>query len=126
MVPKDLKYTEKHEWVKVAGNTATVGITDYAQHALGDITFVQLPEAGKAVKQGGELGVVESVKAASDIYSPISGTVKEANTALEAAPETINKDPYNGGWICKLEGVNASELSSLLSPEKYDELISKV
>ena len=122
-VPKELKYTEKHEWVLVKGNEATVGITDYAQHSLGDITFVQLPEKGKAVKQSGELGVVESVKAASDIYSPVSGTVKEVNSKLESSPETINKDAFGAGWICKLDGVNQAELDNLLSPEKYEELI---
>jgi len=124
--PKELKYTEKHEWVLVKGNEATIGITDYAQHSLGDITFVQLPEAGKTIKQFGELGVVESVKAASDIYSPLSGTVKEINSKLESAPETINKDAFGAGWICKLNGINPAELNKLLSPEKYEELIKSL
>ncbi|OGS21038.1 MAG: glycine cleavage system protein H [Elusimicrobia bacterium RIFOXYA2_FULL_39_19] len=126
MIPKELKYTEKHEWVLVKDKTATVGITDYAQKSLGDITYVQLPEAGKALKQFGEMGVVESVKAASDIYSPVSGTVKEANSALSDAPEAINKDAYGAGWICKLENVNEADLGNLLSAEKYEELVKKL
>ena len=124
MVPKHLMYTEEHEWVRVEGASATIGITDYAQDALGDITFVELPEIGKQVTQLGDLAVVESVKAASDIYAPLSGRVLEVNSALEDAPETINQDCYGEGWICKLTEIAEAELERLLSPEAYEKLIA--
>jgi len=125
MIPENLKFTEKHEWILLEGASGTVGITDYAQNALGDITFVELPEIGKTVKQFEELGVVESVKAASDIFSPLSGKVCGVNAELENSPELINKDPYGKGWYCKLENVAPEELDNLLSPEQYKEFIEK-
>ena len=123
MVPKDLIYTEEHEWVRVEGDSATIGISDYAQQALGDITFVELPETGKLVVQFEDLAVIESVKAASDIYAPLSGEVLEVNPALEEAPETINRDCYGEGWICKLTGIVEAEMEKLLSAEAYEKLI---
>src|SRR4051794_32149759 len=109
-VPADLRYAKSHERVKLASDgTATIGITDYAQNSLGDITYVQLPKVGASLKAGEPFGVVESVKAASDLYAPVSGTVVEANTALNNAPETVNRSPYDGGWIMKLKLVNAAD-----------------
>ena len=124
MVPKNLLYTEEHEWVRVEGDSATIGISDYAQDALGDITFVELPEVGKQVAQFEDLAVIESVKAASDIYAPLGGKVLEVNPALEEAPETINRDCYGEGWICKLTGIVESEMEKLLSAEAYEKLIA--
>ncbi len=124
MIPKNLKYTEEHEWIRVDGNSATIGISDYAQDALGDITFVELPETGKQVAQFEDLAVIESVKAASDIYAPLSGEVLEVNPALEEAPETINRDCYGEGWICKLTGIVEAEMGKLLSAEAYEKLIA--
>jgi glycine cleavage system H protein len=120
MVPQDCKYSKTHEWVKVDGNTATVGISDHAQDALGDITFVELPRMGAAVAKGGACGVVESVKAASDLYSPIAGEVAEVNKALEGAPELINREPHAGGWIFKLKNINQADLSGLLDAAGYE------
>ena len=122
-IPAELKYTKEHEWVKVQGDTALVGITDHAQHELGDVVFVEMPAVGKEVKQEKEFGVVESVKTVSNLYSPLSGKVKEVNKTLEAKPETINSDPYGEGWIIKVEGISGSELDNLLSAEQYKELI---
>jgi glycine cleavage system H protein len=119
MIPADCRYAKSHEWVKVDGNVATVGITDHAQDALGDITFVELPRLGAKVAKGGECGVIESVKAASDIYSPISGEVAEINRSLEAAPELINKDPHGSGWFFKLKNVNTAELTDLMDAAGY-------
>ena len=124
MAPKNLLYTEEHEWIRVDGNAATIGISDYAQDALGDITFVELPEVGKHVAQFEDLAVIESVKAASDIYAPLSGEVLEVNSALEEAPETINQDCYGEGWICKLTGIVEAEMEKLLSAEAYEKLIA--
>lgn len=124
MIPRNLKYTEEHEWVRTEGNSATIGISDYAQDALGDITFVELPEVGKQVAQFEDLVVIESVKAASDIYAPVSGEVLEVNSALEEAPETINRDCYGEGWICKLTGIAEAEMEKLLSSEAYEKLIA--
>lgn len=118
-IPAGLKYTKDHEWVNVEGSQAMVGITEFAQGELGDIVFVALPKVGAQVAQKSQLCVVESTKAASDVYSPLSGTVSEVNNALKSAPETINRDPYGEGWIAKLSKVNLNELSSLLSAEEY-------
>lgn len=119
MTPKDRKYAKTHEWVKVDGDTAVVGITDHAQSALGDITFIDLPAEGTEVAQGDELCVIESVKAASDIYAPVGGTVSEVNGALEDAPEVLNQNPYEAGWILKLSGIDASQLEGLLDGDGY-------
>ena len=123
MIPSELLYTEEHEWVIVEGGIATVGITDYAQDALGDITFIELPEVGSEVHQFDDMAVIESVKAASDIYAPLSGRVVEVNEQLQDAPELINQDCYGEGWICKLEDIHELELDDLLSTEAYAEHI---
>ena len=117
--PGDLKYAKSHEWVRVSGDTATVGITDHAQHELTDIVFVELPGPGKKVKAGESCAVVESVKTASDIYSPVSGEIIEGNTALDGNPALVNSDPYGEGWLFKIKLANASEVNSLLGPEQY-------
>jgi glycine cleavage system H protein len=118
-VPSDLKYTKSHEWVRVSGDTATVGITDHAQHELTDIVFVELPEIGKQFKSGEATAVVESVKTASDIYSPVSGQILETNKAVVDNPALANTEPYAGGWFFKIKLSNPAELNVLLSPESY-------
>ena len=119
----DRKYTKSHEWLKLESDgTATVGITDHAQNSLGDITFVQLPKVGAAFKAGESFGVVESVKAASDLYLPVAGTVVAVNTALDAAPETVNQSPYDNGWMLKLKVANPDEAGTLLSADDYAKL----
>ncbi|MBW9141763.1 MAG: glycine cleavage system protein GcvH [Candidatus Aramenus sp.] len=122
-VLEDRYYTESDEWVKIEGEIATVGITDYAQKKLRDIVGVELPQVGREVKMGESVAVVESVKAAADIYSPLSGTVVEANEDLLSEPELINKDPYGAGWIFKLKITNKAEVEKLLTAEKYSEKI---
>ena len=123
-IPSDLKYAKSHEWVRLGSDgTATVGITDYAQNSLGDITYVQLPKVGAALKTGDTFGVVESVKAASDLYAPISGTVTEVNKALDSAPETVNSAPYEGGWILKLKVSAPDEAGALLDATAYSKLL---
>jgi len=119
-VPAGLKYSKEHEWVKVEGNIATIGITDHAQHALGDIVFVDLPKVGAAVAFMKPAGVVESVKAASDIFSPLSGTISAVNTELTNNPELLNKDCYGKGWISKLEFSNQKELENLMDSAAYE------
>ena len=122
-IPADLKYAKSHEWLKVAADgTATVGITDYAQSSLGDITFVQVPKVGAVLKAGETFGVVESVKAASDVYAPAGGTVLEVNMALDANPEKVNQSPYADAWIMKLKLDNPAEAAALLSPSDYRKL----
>ena len=123
-VPPDRKYAKSHEWLKLESDgTATVGITDHAQASLGDITFVQLPKVGAAFKAGESFGVVESVKAASDLYLPVAGTVVAVNTALDGAPETVNQSPYDNGWMIKLKVANPGEAGALLSAEDYSKLL---
>lgn len=123
-VPADLKYAKSHEWLKLEGDgTATVGITDYAQGSLGDITFVQLPKVGATLKAGETFGVVESVKAASDLYAPAAGTVVAVNTALDSAPETVNQAPYEGGWMLKLKLADDAAAASLLDATAYNALL---
>jgi glycine cleavage system H protein len=112
-------YTEEHEWIRVEGDTATVGITDFAQGQLGDIVFVELPEAGRQVTKGGEAAVVESVKAASDVYAPVTGEVTEANEALTDDPSLVNTDPEGGGWFFRLRLADTSELDGLMDVEAY-------
>ena len=124
--PAELKYTKEHEWVRVDGATATVGITDYAQGELGDIVFVELPNVGDAIEQAGTFGTIEAVKAVSDMYSPVTGKVIEVNTALDDEPMIINRDPYGDGWIMKIELSNESELGQLLDVEGYKELVSQL
>jgi glycine cleavage system H protein len=122
--PETLRFLKSHEWLNVeADGTATVGISDYAQAALGDITYVQAPKVGATLKQGQTFGVVESVKAASDLYSPASGTVLAVNGALDSAPETLNRDPYGDGWVLKLKLSDPSEAAALLDTAAYAKLI---
>jgi glycine cleavage system H protein len=118
-VPSDLKYAKSHEWVRVSGDTATVGITDHAQHELTDIVFVELPDVGKKFKSGDACAVVESVKTASDIYSPVSGEILETNEAVVDNPALVNSEPYAGGWFFKIKLTNPAELNTLLTPEIY-------
>ena len=118
--PSDLKYASSHEWARLDGDVVTVGITDHAQEALGDLVYVELPDVGATVAAGDEAGVVESVKAASDIYAPVSGEVIAVNEALGDTPEIINTDPYNEGWIYKIRVTDVSELDNLMSGEEYD------
>lgn len=120
-----LYYNKDHEWVKIEGDTATVGISDHAQELLTDIVFVELPEVGKELKQLDQAGVVESVKSVSDVYSPVSGTVSEVNEELESAPESVNSDAYGAGWMYKLTGVNSEETSSLMDAAAYKEFLDK-
>ncbi len=116
---QELKYSKDHEWVKIEGNRATVGITDFAQSQLGDVVFVEVPSVNAAVKSGAGFSVVESVKAVSDIYAPLSGTVVEVNEELTDAPETVNSDPYGAGWIAVIEISDASEVAQLMDADAY-------
>ena len=123
-IPGDLKFLKSHEWARVEGDgRVTIGISDHAQGLLGDLVYVELPEVGAEAKAGAQIAVVESVKAASDVYSPISGTVVEVNDALEGKPETINEDAYGEGWICVIELSNKDELTELLDPDAYAEVL---
>lgn len=123
-IPKNLKYTDEHEWVFVEDNIATIGITDYAQSELGDIVFVELPEVDDEVKQGDAFGTIEAVKAVSDIFSPLTGKIVAVNEMLQDQPEIINQSPYDEGWMIKIQFSDKSELESLLSDDGYKELIS--
>lgn len=123
-VPSELKYTKDHEWVRVEGDIVTIGITEFAQSELGEIVFADLPAAGKSVTQGGTLCVVESTKAASDVYAPLSGTVRESNARLNDEPGLINSDPYGEGWLVKLEGVSAPPEGALMDATAYEKLIA--
>ncbi len=118
-VPAELRYSSDHEWIKVDGNTVTIGITEYAQDALGDVVFVDAPEIGTAVAAGESFSEVESTKSVSDIYAPVSGTIVAFNDALEDTPELLNSDPYAEGWICRIEMTDASQLDELLDAEAY-------
>ncbi len=118
-VPDDLRYTSDHEWARPAENQVRVGLTDFAQEALGDVVFVELPAVGCSVTRGGPLGEVESTKSVSLIYAPVSGTVVEVNEALRQSPETVNADPYGDGWLCVIETTDAAELDDLLQPDAY-------
>ena len=118
--PDDLRYSKEHEWVRADDGTATIGITSFAADELGDIVFIELPEVGAQLSQFGTFGVVESVKAVSDLYAPVSGTVTEVNEALRDAPELLNSDPFGDGWIAKVELGDTSELDALMDAEAYD------
>jgi glycine cleavage system H protein len=122
MVPGDLRYTSDHEWVRVDGETATIGITEFAAGQLGDVVFVDLPSAGEKLEQFGTFGVVESVKAVSDLYAPLSGEVTEANPNLASQPELVNSDPYGAGWMIRVAITDAGQVGSLLEPEAYERL----
>jgi glycine cleavage system H protein len=124
MYPAELKYSKEHEWVKVEGTRGRIGLTHHAQTALGDVVFVEVPKVGRAVKQMEAFAVVESVKAVSDVYSPVSGAVAEANAALEAAPELVNKDCYGAGWIAVVEMANPKELDALMDVAAYQAFLA--
>ncbi len=123
MTPEDLKYTAEHEWARTDGNVIRVGITDYAQEALGDIVFVSLPAAGTAVTAGQPLGEVESTKSVSDIYAPVTGTVRNRNESLDSQPELVNTDPYGEGWLLEIEVADDSVLESLLDAAAYQGML---
>ncbi len=121
-IPSELKYTKEHEWVRIEGKIATIGVTDYAQAELTDITFFELPEIGREVKQMEEIGVIETSKAVSEIYSPVSGKVIEVHAALDDTPENLNSDPYGEGWLVKIEISDEVEVEQLMSADAYKEL----
>ncbi|MEM7106658.1 MAG: glycine cleavage system protein GcvH [Bacteroidota bacterium] len=122
-VPENLKYTKDHEWIKIDGNEATVGITDFAQGELGDIVYVEIETEGESIEQGEVFGTVEAVKTVSDLFMPISGTVSEFNTELESSPEVVNEDPYEKGWMIKITLEDGADLSELLTAQEYQSLI---
>jgi len=123
--PKQYRYTKEHEWVDARGDLATIGITDYAQHELGDVVFVELPQVGTQLEQGDELGSIESVKAVSELFAPISGEVVEVNEALSEKPELVNTDPYGDGWMVRIKLATPEEVSELMDAEEYEEYIEK-
>jgi glycine cleavage system H protein len=118
-IPAELRYSSDHEWVRVEGTTATIGITEYAQDALGDVVFVEMPETGLAVAAGDSFSEVESTKSVSDIYAPVTGSIAEVNVELESRPELLNSDPYGAGWICRIDISDPSELDGLMDAEAY-------
>ena len=125
MYPKDYRYTKEHEWIKAEGATGTIGITDYAQHELGDVVFVELPKVGTQLKAGQSLGTVESVKAVSEIFTPVSGEVTETNPALVDAPEKINSDPHGSAWLIKIRLADPKEPASLMDAAAYEAYIAE-
>jgi glycine cleavage system H protein len=125
MVPADLRYTKDHEWVRVDGDHATVGVTAFAAQQLGDVVFVDLPAAGKTVEQFATFGVVESVKAVSDLFAPIGGEVVESNAALADNPELVNSDPFGAGWMIRLRIADAGQVAGLLEPAAYEQLVAE-
>ena len=122
-VPTDLKFTKDHEWVRIEGDTATFGVSDHAQEALGDIVFVELPEVGRSIDAGEAYGVVESVKAVSDVYAPVAGEVIEINEALESEPDLVNSDAYGTGWIIKVKISENNDSAELMNPDEYTEFL---
>ena len=125
MYPSDYRYTKEHEWIKVTGETGTIGITDYAQHELGDVVFVEMPALGTKITSGQVFGTVESVKAVSEIFAPVSGEVTEANAALTSTPETVNNDPHGAGWLIKVKLANPAEVSGLMDAAAYQAFVSE-
>jgi glycine cleavage system H protein len=125
MVPKELRYTKEHEWVRVEGGLAVVGITDYAAHELGDVVFVELPEIGRTVTQANAVGVIESVKAVSDLFAPVSGEIVETNGELSGEPELLNSDPFGKGWMLRIKMADASQFDGLLDAAAYDALTAE-
>ncbi|HEX2914996.1 MAG TPA: glycine cleavage system protein GcvH [Chloroflexia bacterium] len=123
--PDDLKYSKEHEWVRMEGDIATIGISEFAQDELGDIVYVEQPKVGSQLSQNSQFGVVESVKTVSDLYSPVSGEVTEVNEDVASTPESINKDPYGAGWIIKVKVSDTAELDNLLSADDYKQMIGK-
>ena len=124
-IPQELRYSREHEWAAIDDNIVTVGITDYAQEQLGDIVYVELPEVGTAVTKDDKFGVVESVKAVSDVYSPVTGTVVAVNTGLPNSPETVNEEPYGDGWMIRVEMSDAEELNDLMTAAEYEKFIEE-
>lgn len=124
-IPSDLKYTKDHEWIRVQGNTATVGITDFAQSELGDIVYLDISTVGKDVAEHDVFGTVEAVKTVSDLYMPVAGKVLEVNATLDGSPEKVNADPYGEGWLVKIELKSAADVNGLLTADQYKELIGK-
>ena len=125
MYPADFRYTKDHEWLQISGSVGTIGITDYAQHALGDVVFVELPKVGAKVKAGDVIGTVESVKAVSEVFSPVTGEVTEVNSDLSTAPEKINQDPHRSAWLVKIKIENAAEASNLMDSKTYTEYVAE-
>jgi glycine cleavage system H protein len=125
MYPSDYCYTKEHEWIKVSGSTGTIGITDYAQHELGDVVFVEMPAVGSKITAGQVFGTVESVKAVSEIFAPVSGEVTEANATLSGTPETLNTDPHGAGWLIKIKLANPAEVSGLMDAGAYQAFVSE-
>lgn len=123
-IPENLKYTKDHEWIKLEGNIATIGITEYAQSELGDIVYVEIETKGKLLSAGDTFGTVEAVKTVSDLYMPVSGTISEVNPALDGQPELINKDPYGEGWLVTMSVANTDDLNALMSAGDYQKIIS--
>jgi glycine cleavage system H protein len=121
--PENLLYSKEHEWVSLDGDSATIGITDYAQSALGDIVYVELPKVGSSIKQFSTVGVIESVKAVSDLFTPLSGEIVEVNSALENDPAAVNREPYGAGWLLKIRVADPAEAKALLSPTEYDKIV---
>ena len=124
-IPKELRYSREHEWVAVDDGIATIGITDFAQEQLGDIVYIELPETGTQVTKDDKFGVVESVKAVSDVYSPVTGTVVAVNTGLPTSPETVNEEPYGDGWMIRVEMSDAEELNDLMTAAEYEKFIEE-
>ena len=122
-IPQNLKYTKEHEWARIEGNRVVVGVTAHAQEALGDVVYVELPKVGATLTAGGQFGVIESTKAVSDLFSPLSGKVVKVNEALTGNPQTINSDPYGAGWICELEPSDTQQLTGLMDAAAYTELL---
>jgi glycine cleavage system H protein len=125
MYPSDFRYTKEHEWIKVSGDTGTIGITDYAQHELGDVVFVELPAIGAKLTAGQLFGTIESVKAVSEIYAPVSGEVLETNIALSSAPEILNSDPHSAAWLIKIKLANPADASALMDAAAYQAFIAE-
>jgi glycine cleavage system H protein len=125
MYPSDYRYTKEHEWIKVSGDTGTVGITDYAQHELGDVVFAELPAVGSKITAGQVFGTIESVKAVSEIYAPVSGEVTEANVALSSTPEIINSDPHGAAWLIKIKLANPADVADLMDAVAYQAFVSE-
>lgn len=124
-VPEDLRYSREHEWISVTDGIGTIGITDYAQEELGDVVFVELPETGSSFQKDGSIASLESVKAVSEVYSPVSGEVTEVNQALEDSPELINDEPYRKGWIARIKLSDEKELDDLMNAEEYREFVEE-
>jgi glycine cleavage system H protein len=125
MYPSDYRYTKEHEWIKVSGDTGTIGITDYAQHELGDVVFAELPAVGSKITKGEVFGTIESAKAVSEIYAPVSGEVTEANVALSSAPEIINSDPHGAAWLIKIKLANPADVAALMDATAYQTFVSE-